>query len=98
MNQVEKSVYNIRANRALLSPVLHLVRSNKQLLPNIDRVIEKLLELYGIYDLKPLADAVYHEAWTLRQLISLLKGEFQRLITEHKKGATRKCKELGPLL
>ena len=91
---VEKTVYNLRANHFVLSPVLNLVRTHQQLLPSIDRLIEELWQLYALHNLKPAADTVYHEAWTLRQLSSLLKGEYCRLIAEFKKGGRQEMQ--GP--
>ena len=94
-NQVEKSMYNLRLNADVLSPVLHLVRSHNQLLPMIDFIIEEMQTLYSTYKIQISGELVYHDAWSIRSLISLLKGEHGRLVAEAKKETRkRKCKDL----
>ena len=98
-NQVDRSVYNLRVNADVLSPVLHLVRSQNQLLPIIDRIIEEMQILYGTYKIQISGDLIYHDAWSIRSLISLLKAEHGRLVAEAKKAKPkRKCKDLQPAL
>ena len=93
---VDKSVYNIRINQAVLSPVLHLVRANRQLQPGLDRLIEEIKILYAKYKIDILGDIVYHEAWSIRHLLSLLKNEHCRVLADFKKGhPKRKCKDHG---
>ena len=78
---VETSVHNLRANAFVLSPLLHLMRFNGQLLPNLDRLIAEIHGLYERYT-KVSGDVVYHEAWALRHLISLLKSEHYKIKKE----------------
>ena len=45
--QVDKTIHNARVNRHVLPPVLHLVRLNSLLLPNIDRLIQEVHSVYS---------------------------------------------------
>ena len=91
---VEKNIFNLRANGFVLSPLLHLMRQNGFLLPNIDRLISEIGAVYDLYDdVKVNAEIMYHEAWAMRYLISLLKGELCR---ELKEGKKKPCKEPRP--
>ena len=94
-NQVETSIHNARVNRHVLSPILKLVRLNGMLQPNLDQLIEEIGGAYGKNKVMISAELVYHEAWSIRHLITLLKGEGCRL--KGKDGAerptTRKMKD-----
>ena len=89
---VETTVPNLRVNSFVLSPVLKMVRANNDLLPQIDRVIQEIQTVYWANACHVNGDVVYHEAWSIRHLISLLKGEGSRLLNDER----RKCKDPGP--
>ena len=94
VSHVEKTVPNVRTNADVLSPVLHLIRTNKGLLPCIDRIIEEIGILYGNYELQIDGELVYHDAWAIRQMVSVIKGEHSRLVAELKKpNPKRRCKD-----
>ena len=88
---VEKNMGNLRANSFVLSPVLHLVRIHQQL-PNIDRLISEIQSVYKQNSKNVGGEIAYHEAWSIRKLISLLKSEGARLLSDPR----RKCKDLRP--
>ena len=93
VHHVEKSIHNVRANRHVLSPLLHLVRLNSLLLPSIDRLIEEVKQAYDQNSVQIAGEICYHEAWSIRQLISLLKGEGGRLLKQIKLDPTKQTKE-----
>ena len=90
VTRVPKSIHSVRANPEALKPLLVLVRENHSLLPIIDRVMEEIQLLYNAFEIKVSGETVYHEAWALRQLVVLLKGEGARLMAENSK---RKMKD-----
>ena len=85
---VAKSVHSLRANRAVLSPLLNLIRINQFLLPNLDRLIAQVQTLYerNNCQLKDAGDIYYHNAKSLRALCSLTKGELARVTAEVQQG------------
>ena len=92
---VEKTTANVRANRLALSPLLSLMHHNNMLLPNIDRLIEQVSSLYSTSMVTISGDTAYNEAWSLRELLTLLKGEGARCCRPEKprkiKDRSSKC-------
>ena len=86
---VSKSIHNLRSNRQILFPLIHLMRQNDLLLPNIDRLIAEVQVLYkrnGLGTSKDHGDILYHTSWSIRHLLSLLKAELARVRAEVHKG------------
>ena len=83
-----KSISNLRTNRCVLTPVLHLMRQHALLLPNLDRLIDQIRQLYeeNRVQVKNPGDVYYHNAWSIRGLTSLLKGELARVTAEVQQG------------
>ena len=75
---VAKTIPNARANRWALQPLFGLMRHNSMLLPSIDRLVQQVQLLYSTSLVTCSGDTAYHEAWSLREMLTLLKAEGQR--------------------
>ena len=85
---VPKTISNLRTNRAVLSPLLNLMKQHSMMVPCLDRLIAEVRVLFdrNCSNLKDPGDVHYHTAKSVRQLASLLKGELARATAEVQKG------------
>ena len=85
---VSKSIHNLRVNHFVVSPLVHLVRRNDLLLPNFDRLHQELQILYerNHGNFGNGGDVLYHNAWSIRHLLSLLKGELAKTKKDLREG------------
>ena len=95
---VTKTLQNMRTNRYVLSPLANLMRLNSHLPPNIDRLINEVRTIYESNTIKVTSDVLYHNSWSIRYLLSLLKGELARITSDVRKGKYKKkdCVKVYP--
>lgn len=76
----EKTVANLRANDAVLSPVFKLMAAHDRTLPSLDKLMEQIQILFvrskATYNKH--GDRIYQDAWAIRRLCSLGKAQFHR--------------------
>ena len=71
---VEGTIEELKINKEVLAPLLVLMKDNKQLLPNIDRLIQSIDVLYTSSKNHRDLEHCYQQAWALRRLIQKLKS------------------------
>ena len=70
--KVEKTVYNVRANAAVLRPILKIMKLQGGL-PPIDSLTEQVKELFNTYSIPISENQANSQSWAIRDLISILK-------------------------
>ena len=76
----EKTVANLRANDAVLSPVFKLMAVNDRTLPSLDKLMEQIQKLFvrSKVTYNKHGDRIYQDAWAIRRLCSLGKAQLHR--------------------
>lgn len=89
-HHVEKNIKNVRINAAVLAPVCRMAREHGGLLPNIDKLA---VEVKGVYRLNKVivsTSMAFDQGWSIRHLISVLKGSVKARRVGKKTGSTEK--------
>ena len=70
--KVEQTVWNVRANAAVLTPVVKIVKEQNGL-PCIDRLMEQVAKVFNDNSFPVPESLIHSQSWAIRHLISCTK-------------------------
>ena len=69
---VARNVKNLKANQAVMVPVLHIIRSSGCII-NIDRLAMEVTKVYKLNDKAIITKTAMDQAWSIRHLVGVLR-------------------------
>lgn len=70
---VEKNTINVKANKAVLKPVCHIIRTCGKL-PDIEVLEHQVEQVFSLHNVSISYKTLRDQAWSIRHLISTLKS------------------------
>ena len=70
---VEKNTYNVKANKAVLKPVCHIIQTSGKL-PDIEALQHQVEQVFSLHNVSISYKTLRDQAWSIRHLISTLKS------------------------